>query len=155
MSEVNYHNQQTIYSLEIFPMYGKKLEYLFFQKIDRYGLYCTSLKCWTIRSSYHRTYNNIFALGYRLVAEKYECFGSEIYQDYQKTIEACYNICKWKSSMFIYGREGNCDSNGCKCWCETASKEGRCIEGRRGNRGFDLYESTLILGKILIDISLQ
>ena len=60
-----------------------------------------------------------------------ECSGSETGPTSLSSIQECADHCNGKSEMFIYGRTGaaHCSNDGtCKCWCETAAKDGSCTE---------------------------
>ena len=93
--------------------------------------------------SIERVNCNFFLLDFKLVAEKRECTGSWIEQGYQKTIQHCYDACKRKASMFTYGlAPERCSDQGCKCWCATSSKNGKCTMSRHPN--FNLYAYTLL-----------
>ena len=86
------------------------------------------------------------------MAEKKECTGSEVGQGDVKTIQLCYDACKGKASMFVYGlAPDKCNENGCKCWCETSSDNGTCT--MKGHSGFNLYAYGQ-LGKMFIIIHL-
>ena len=47
--------------------------------------------------------------------------------------------------MFVYGRTGTnkCNKQGCRCFCETASKDGMCTRTTRDNSDYDLYAYTV------------
>ena len=89
--------------------------------------------------TYNWRHDNIVCfLDFKLVAEKKECTGSEVGQGDVKTIQLCYDACKGKASMFVYGlAPDRCNENGCKCWCETSSENGTCM--MKDNSGFNLY----------------
>ena len=59
-----------------------------------------------------------------------------------KTLDECAKACWGISSMFTYGTndygEKKCGTQGCPCWCETATKEGTCqmIDAT----GYNLYK---------------
>ena len=98
---------------------------------------------------YRRRTNHIFLLDFKLVAEKKECTGSEIQQGTMKTIQLCHNACKGKSSMFAYGlAPDRCNGDGCRCICETSSKNGTCT--MTSHSGYNLYAYTK--GEIFIII---
>ena len=87
--------------------------------------------------------NIVYLLDFKLVAEKQECTGGagdEEYQGYLKTIQLCQDACKRISSMFIYGLAPRCNMNGCKCYCEKSSKDGKCT--MVGNE-YNLYAYTV------------
>ena len=88
-------------------------------------------------------------IGWELVAEKTECDGKEKDLSPQPTTEACAKACEGISSLFIFGTNDfqvedkikgtRCDSDGCKCWCETAAGEdGTCTQ--EPHPGFRLYK---------------
>ena len=83
------------------------------------------------------------------MAKKKECTGSEIFQVNQKTIDLCYKACKGFSSMFIYGLSPTrCFEDGCNCYCETSSTNGKCTI--KDDSGFNLYAYKT--GEIVITI---
>ena len=66
-----------------------------------------------------------------MVEEKKECSGSEESKGYVQSLGTCASICKGEASMFIFGTndfgESRCNSDGCKCYCETsATEQGTC-----------------------------
>ena len=74
-----------------------------------------------------------------MVAEKKECGGSEIYKGYLESVEACGSICRGVASMFIFGIDSSCNSEGCFCYCETsAANQGTCDMSI--HIGFRLYK---------------
>ena len=100
---------------------------------------------------YHLKHSNIVCLlDFELVGEKKECTGSEENQGYLRTINLCYNACKGKASMFIYGlAPDRCNGDGCKCICETSSKDGQCT--MKDQPVYNLYAYTVVKkGEIVI-----
>ena len=94
-------------------------------------------------------------LDFELVAANKQCTGSEIFQGKQKTIDQCSKACKGKATMFIYGQAPNqqvCDEQGCKCLCETSSKNGKCT--MTNNIRYNLYAySQFKTGEVVIIIT--
>ena len=63
--------------------------------------------------------------------------------DTYPTEDSCANVCKYFSSMFIYGTndfgEERCFADGCSCFCETsAMPNGTC--NTTSHMGFLLYK---------------
>ena len=88
---------------------------------------------------------------WKLVADKKECKGDELYAGTFATLEDCANKCLKISSMFAYGtndftsdkKRHRCwNSNGqirCSCICETeATNDGACETGF--HLGYRLYK---------------
>ena len=89
---------------------------------------------------------------WKLVAEKKECTGDELFAGNLATLQDCANTCSKISSMFVYGtndfssdkRHHRCFANsngqiGCNCFCETqATNDGTCETGL--HLGYRLYK---------------
>ena len=104
---------------------------------------------------YHLNCDQIICfLDFKLIAEKKECTGDEIIKGFMKNIHLCYNACKGKASMFLYGvsSTSRCNNDGCACVCETASTNGECT--MTDHYGFNLYAYTLgKVGEIVMTIT--
>ena len=87
---------------------------------------------------------------WKLVADKKECNGDELFAGNLATLEDCANTCSKISSMFVYGtndftsdkRSHRCNLNGqigCSYICETeATNDGTCEKGL--HLGYRLYK---------------
>ena len=108
----------------------------------------TSQFYWNIY--YFKNNNIVCLLDFKRVAEEKECIGTEIYAGYLKTLQLCRNACKGEASMFVYARTGTskCNDQGCRCFCETASEDGKCT--MKDNSNYNLYAYTVKEGEIII-----
>ena len=59
----------------------------------------------------------------------------------KKTLAACADACRGKSSMFVYGTGWRCDTDeqGCECYCETASRDEECTGSIKEHEKFNLF----------------
>ena len=78
-------------------------------------------------------------LEFSRVAEQTECSETGVNACLQSSVEDCARACEIKSSMFLYGRQGEaCYRSKCKCFCESlASQDGTCSQ--ESSSGYDLF----------------
>ena len=86
-------------------------------------------------------YIEIKLLDFGLVSKFKECDGSEVDKGKVRSYYACADKCRFVSSMFIFGANSQkCSGTPkqCQCYCETASRNGKCKGKEIDHSGYHL-----------------